>query len=54
MAGTAPLHQQPPAQHRMRTCTRRAAVLVLEENVDSGGGAAVHVRVPAPGHIFHG
>ena len=27
--------------------------LVLEEDVDGGGGAAVHVRVPAPGHVFH-
>src|SRR5215471_17167706 len=30
-----------------------SAVLVLEEDVDGGGGAAVHVRVPAPGHVFH-
>src|SRR5215813_768140 len=30
-----------------------SAVLVLENDVDSGGGAAVYVCVPAPGHVFH-
>src|SRR5215471_5264512 len=30
-----------------------SAVLVLEEDVDSGGGAAVYVCVPAPGRVFH-
>ena len=41
------------AQHRVSTCTRLAAVLVLEEDVDGGGWAAVNVRVPATAHIFH-
>ena len=51
--GQPPLRQQPHTQPRLRTCTRRSAILVLEEDGDGGGGAAVHVRVPAPGHVFH-
>src|SRR5215831_18075836 len=51
--GQPPLRPQPYAQHRTSTCMRLSAVLVLEEDVDGGGGAAVHVRVPAPGHVFH-
>ena len=47
-----PLRPQPPDQHRVRPCTRFSAVLVFKEDVD-GGGAAVHVRVPAPSHVFH-
>ena len=30
-----------------------SAVLVIEEDVDGGGWAAVNVRVPATGHVFH-
>src|SRR5215475_9049322 len=47
------LRQQPHAQHHVRTCTRLSAVLVLEEDVDGGGRAAVNVGVPATGHVFH-
>src|SRR5207302_11293765 len=43
IAGTAPLRQQPPAQHRMSTCTRTLRRLVLEEDVDGGGWATAHV-----------
>ena len=47
------LRQQPHAQHRVSPCTSLEAVLVLEDDVDGGGRAAVHVGVPAPGHVFH-
>lgn len=33
--------------------TRRATVLILEEDVDGGGWAAVNVRVPATRYVFH-
>jgi hypothetical protein len=35
------------------TCTRLSAVLVLEEDVDGGGRAAVNMGVTATGHVFH-
>src|SRR5262249_3805677 len=41
-----------PAEEHTREIYH-SAVLVLEEDVDGGGGAAVHMRVPAPGHVFH-
>src|SRR5882724_10163374 len=51
--GQHPLRQQPHAQHRLSTCTRLSAVLVLEEDVDGGGRASVNMGVTATGYVFH-
>src|SRR5215471_20754017 len=51
--GQHPLRQQRHAQHCVSTCTRLSVVLVLEEDVDSGGRAAVNMGVTGTGHVFH-
>jgi hypothetical protein len=42
-------HQEDFAESKNNTSRH----LVLEEDVDGGGWAAVNVRVPATGHVFH-